>query len=71
MSDPVSYLSSDGYWTGRFAAVVGESARMIEHHDHLGARRYLHETLAEFIASPCPYEETRKLLRPYLERGKK
>ena len=60
------YEQSNPYWCGRFAAVVGESARMIEHRDAKGARRYLQETLAEFIASPCPHEDTRRALRPYL-----
>jgi hypothetical protein len=39
---------------------------MIEQKDPTGARKYLQSTLAEFIASPVPAEETRKLLRPYL-----
>jgi hypothetical protein len=43
---------------------------MIEQKDERGAKRYLQSTLAEFIASPVPAEETRALLRPYLG-GKK
>ena len=57
-------------WLGRFGAVCGEATRMIENHDPNGAKRYLQSTLAEFIASPVPAEETRQLLRPYLG-GKK
>jgi hypothetical protein len=41
---------------------------MIEQHNEKAARRYLQATLAEFIASPVPAEETRKLLRPYLSK---
>ena len=62
----IGYERTDAYWSGRFAAVVGESCRMIEHRDHLGAKRFLQDTLAEYIASPCPHEDTRRLLRPYL-----
>jgi hypothetical protein len=40
---------------------------MIEQHNEKAARRYLQATLAEFIASPVPAEETRKLLRGYLK----
>jgi hypothetical protein len=40
---------------------------MIENHDERGAKRYLRATLADFIASPVPAEETRKLLRGYLK----
>jgi hypothetical protein len=40
---------------------------MIENHDPRGAKRYLRATLADFIASPVPAEETRKLLRGYLK----
>jgi hypothetical protein len=54
------------FWSARFAAATGEAARMIEQHNEKAARRYLQSTLAEFIASPVPAEETRRLLRPYL-----
>jgi hypothetical protein len=57
---------TEGFWLGRWGAVAGEAVRMIEQKDASGARRYLQSTLAEFIASPVPAEETRKLLRPYL-----
>lgn len=40
---------------------------LIEQKDSGAARRYLQSTLAEFIASPVPAEETRKLLRGYLK----
>jgi hypothetical protein len=58
--------NSEGFWIGRLGAVCGEASRMIEQKDPTGARKYLQSTLAEFIASPVPAEETRKLLRPYL-----
>ncbi len=58
---------TDAFWLGRLGAVLGESSRMIEQSDTKGARRYLQSTLAEFIASPVPAEETRKLLRGYLK----
>ena len=59
------------FWSARFAATAGEAAKMIENHDAKAARRYLQSTLAEFIASPVPAEETRRMLRPYLERRTK
>jgi hypothetical protein len=61
---------TEGFWLGRWGAVAGEAVRMIEQKDQNGAKRYLQSTLAEFIASPVPAEETRALLRPYLG-GKK
>jgi hypothetical protein len=57
---------TDSFWLGRLGAVCGEASRMIEQKDPTGARKYLQSTLAEFIASPVPAEETRRLLRPYL-----
>jgi hypothetical protein len=59
---------TEGFWIGRLGAVCGEASRMIEQKDPTGARKYLQSTLAEFIASPVPAEETRKLLRPYLSQ---
>ena len=61
---------TDSFWLGRWGAVAGEATRMIEQKDPKAAQRYLQSTLAEFIASPVPAEETRRLLRPYLG-GKK
>ena len=55
------------FWSARLAASAGEAARMIANRDAHGARRYLQSTLAEFIASPVPAEETRKALRGYLK----
>ena len=60
------HVDTPHVWLGRFGAVCGEATRMIDNHDSKGAKRYLQSTLAEFIASPVPAEETRKLLRPYL-----
>jgi hypothetical protein len=57
---------TEGFWVGRLGAACGEASRMIENSDPKAARRYLQSTLADFIASPVPQEETRKLLRPYL-----
>ena len=67
-SEHTDTLDTPHVWLGRWSAAAGEATRMIENHDPKGARRYLQATLAEFIASPVPAEETRKLLRGYLSK---
>jgi hypothetical protein len=59
---------ADAFWVGRLSACIGEaSERTTEKH----VRDDLRDCLAQFIASPVPSEELRRLLRPYLVRGAK
>ncbi len=58
---------TDGFWRGRMAATIGEASTRVKEKD---VRDDLRACLSEFIASPVPSEELRKMLRPYLNERK-
>ncbi len=64
MPAAVDLHRTEGFWLGRLGATVGYAAKeMPKGHQ----REVVKEALAEFIASPVPSEELRKMLRIYLK----